>query len=144
MRFPLSFIAFSVLFLGCLVPEVIAAELTVKVTNLRNGDGVVRFALYNDPKTFLETDGKLRKDHVRAAPDGVIFVYEGLEPGQYAVAVFHDEDHDDEFDQGTFGIPLEGYGFSRDAPVFFGEPPFKDAAIDLPDGGQEITIRMRY
>ena len=49
------------------------------------------------------------------------------------------ENHD--FDQGIFGIPLEDYGFSNDARVFFGPPSFDDAAFELLEPKTKITIR---
>jgi uncharacterized protein (DUF2141 family) len=65
--------------------------------------------------------------------------------GRYAVGVMHDEDDDDHFDQGIFGIPQEGYGFSRDARGSMGPPSFESAAFDY-DGASVLrqTINIHY
>lgn len=48
-------------------------------------------------------------------------------PGDYAIAVHHDEDDDGEMDTGIFGIPTEGTGASNDARGSFGPPSFASA-----------------
>ena len=121
-----------------------AADLTVTVTNLRSGDGNVHYAVYDDPDGFPSAGRWRTGGVVPAANDQVTTVISGLPAGRYALAVYHDENANGSFDQWLFGLPLEGFGFSRDAPARFGPPKFDDAAIDLPETGAEITIRMRY
>ena len=36
-----------------------------------------------------------------------------LEPGDYAVAIYHDENGNGQLDKRLFGIPKEPYGFSN-------------------------------
>ena len=54
-----------------------------------------------------------------------------LKKKSYAIAVYHDENDNDSFDQGFLGIPLEDYAFSNNAAVFLGPPSFDDAAFIL-------------
>ncbi len=121
-----------------------AAELRVDVTGLRSGDGEVHLAVFATPETFPDSDAMLAEAIVRATAAGVHWVFSGLKPGTYALAVYHDENENREFDRGFLGIPLEGYGFSNDAQVFFGPPDFADAAVTVPGTGARITIRMIY
>ncbi len=121
-----------------------AAELRVDVTGLRSGGGEVHLAVFATPATFPDSDGMLAEAIVRAKAAGVHWVFSGLKPGTYALAIYHDENENREFDRGFLGIPLEGFGFSNDAPVFFGPPDFADAAVAVPGTGARITIRMIY
>ncbi len=50
--------------------------------------------------------------------------------GTYAVQAIHDENENMKLDLGFARRPLEGLGFSRDAPMRFGPPRFADAAIE--------------
>ena len=59
-------------------------------------------------------------------------------------AVLHDENSNSKMDFNFLGMPLEGYGFSRDAPVTFGPPSFDDAAIRLVARHSRASIRLRY
>ena len=121
-----------------------AAELRVDVTGLRSGDGEVHLAVFATPETFPDSDGMLAEAIVRAKAAGVHWVFSGLKPGTYALAIYHDENENREFDRGFLGIPLEGYAFSNGAGVFFGPPDFTDAAVTVPGKGARITIRMIY
>ncbi len=119
-----------------------AAELRVTVTGLRSATGDVHFAVYATPEHFPEREGRVAKAVVKAGPRGATKVFAKLTPGTYAVAVYHDENGNDEFDQGIFGIPLEDYGFSNGATAFFGPPDFAAAAFAVEPGGTAITIRL--
>ena len=132
--------------LGGVLPATMAAaaELRVDVTGLRSGDGEVHLAVFATPETFPDSDGMLAEAIVRAKAAGVHWVFSGLKPGTYALAIYHDENENREFDRGFLGIPLEGFAFSNDATVFFGPPDFADAAVTVPGNGARITIRMTY
>lgn len=120
-----------------------AAALEVTVTGLRSDSGLVRLALYDDAESFPDK-GAGRKLAVPAEEGAVTAVFDDLPPGRYALALFHDENGDDEFEKGLFGVPREGFGFSKDAPVIFGAPDFEDAAVTVDGETTAITVRMRY
>lgn len=138
------FAVFAVLFLGGLAPAALAAELRIDVTGLRSAEGLVHIALYDSADGFPDNDSKLAKKVVAVTGGKIQAVFSRLPPGTYAVAVFHDENRNREFDQGWFGIPLEGFAFSNNARVIFGPPEFSAAAVSLDGEGKSITIRMTY
>jgi uncharacterized protein (DUF2141 family) len=119
-----------------------AAELRVTVTGLSSARGDVHFAVYAKPEHFPGREGRVAKGATEATAEGASMIFPGLAPGTYAVAVYHDENRNNEFDQAIFGIPLEDYGFSNGATVFFGPPDFAEAAFTLNAGGTAITIRL--
>jgi len=132
---------------GLLLPtvgEANATELKVHVTNLQSGNGTVYFAVYDKPETFPKRTGKLVGTKLPAKSNGVVAVFSDLKPGTYAVAIYHDENANGKFDQGFLGIPLEGYAFSNNAPVFLGPPDFEDAAVKINGKSTAITIKMDY
>ncbi len=119
-----------------------AADLAIHVTGLRSGAGDVHYGVYTDPRYFPQPEGRVAKGFVKARAGGVTIMVRGLSPGAYAVAVYHDENGNGEFDQGFLGIPLEDYGFSNDAAAFFGPPSFAEAAFRIGAAGRRITIRL--
>ena len=119
-----------------------AAELIVEVTGLSSDAGKVRFGLYDDPAAFPEDEGRVDGTRVKIKDRRAIAVFKGLRPGRYAVAVYHDENDNGEFDQALFGIPLEDFGFSNDATVFLGPPSFREAQVSVPEEGARITIHI--
>lgn len=138
-----------------LVPSAVAAEscagtpggnavkLTVQATGLRSGDGEVAFTVYaDDKKRFLAKGGKLARVRVpaRAPVTSACF---WLPAGRYAVAQYHDENGDRNFNR-TLWAPKEGFGFSNDAPTSIGLPSLDAARFTLPAGGRTLNMAMRY
>lgn len=72
-------------------------------------------------------------------------VFEDVSPGEYAVAVFHDENANNDLDRNIFGIPSEGTGASNDAWNMFGPPGYDDARFEYPDAREHrLTVHIRY
>ena len=124
------------------VAPVLAADLVIEVIGLSSDAGKVHFGLYDDPAAFPEDEGRVEGTRVKIKDRRAIAVFKGLRPGRYAVAVYHDENDNGEFDQALFGIPLEDFGFSNDATVFLGPPSFGEAQVSVPEEGARITIHM--
>jgi len=120
-----------------------AGRLDVQVANLRSGKGLIRVCLTADPGNFPACVDDA--DAVtRSVPAGQHLVrFDGLSPGQYAVAVIHDENANHRLD--TFaGIPREGFGFSRNPAVSFGPPRFAAARFTVTGDAEMQQVRMRY
>lgn len=122
----------------------LSAELEVIVRGLRSDMGNVRVALYDRPDAFPKSSGMLREDKTEITHGTALISFRDLPPGSYALAVFHDENANGEFDQGFIGIPLEGYAFSAGARALFGPPSFSAAQVSLPAVGTRIDVLMSY
>ncbi len=120
-----------------------AADLAVTVADLRDDRGMVRVALYSEPKTFRKEELSLAVRQTTAHPDKVTVRFEGLAPGRYAVIAYHDEDGDGAMDRFMGMIPTEGFALSNN-PEVTGPPAFEEAAFDLSEMGGEVTVNLRY
>ena len=119
------------------------AELDIAVQEVRNDRGHVLVAVCTED-TFLQADCP-HTGRAAAAVGEVVVTVRDIPPGTYAVQAFHDENDNAEFDRNLLGVPLEGIGFSNDAPMDFGPPHFEEAAIGIAGGGHHgIRFRMRY
>lgn len=121
-----------------------AADLSVVVTGLRSDNGDVHIAVYDRAEAFPESEGMLSEVTVPIQDRRARYVFKNLPPAFYAVAVYHDENGNHDFDTGFLGIPLEGYAFSSGARVFLGPPSFDDAKFALPAEGAEAVIPITY
>jgi len=125
-------------------PDAGAAKLTVQNVGMHNGKGQVAVTVFpDDARRFLAHHGKL----LRQRPAAVLPMTSAcfwLPPGTYAVAVYHDENANQDFDRTKLGMPAEGFGFSNDAPTRFGLPSFDAVRFSLPASGRTIKVRMRY
>ena len=117
-------------------------DLIIQVSGLESGRGAIEYALYDSPENFPTRVGRIVKGEVPAIRSGSTIVIKGLAPGFYAVAIYHDENLNNKFDQGVFGIPLENYGFSNDARGFFSAPDFDDAKFQVRGQRTEISIEL--
>jgi uncharacterized protein (DUF2141 family) len=65
--------------------------------------------------------------------------------GAYAIGLFHDADDDGELDRGVFGVPTEGYGFSRNVGGGLSAPSFASAALQVAANALvQAVVRIRY
>jgi uncharacterized protein (DUF2141 family) len=122
-----------------------AAELTVVIDNLRSAKGAVFVALWNDAEGFTDSKAALINTNMPARMGQVSFDLGDLPAGAYAIASFHDENGNGEFDTTWLGLPDEGLGFSNGAWIGLGAPSFKEAAFDLatePDGPKAHIVRI--
>jgi uncharacterized protein (DUF2141 family) len=121
-----------------------SVALSVRLTDLRNTRGRVAVALFDSSERFPDQKGALRGKLATIEGSRAYVRFEGLKPGTYAVAVLHDENANDKMDFNLVGMPLEGFGFSNDATVWFGPPSYSSAAFRLLAGGGQIRIKVRY
>ena len=97
-----------------------------------------------DPKAFpaCQKDPKARR-LTAPAINGETVQFTNVQPGRYAIALFHDENSNGRMDTTMF-VPREGFGFSRDAPLQMGPPRFGAAAFDVGTVPFRTAIHIRY
>lgn len=134
---------FLVMLVGTTTHGLAQQTLNVEVVlNKPDAGGVLRIALCPDKASYdSETGCKLTS--VPAKGRSVRASFDALAPGTYAVKVFHDINADEKLNTSWIGWPQEPYGFSNDAPVNMGPPPFKLAAFAMPEREHTIRIALR-
>lgn len=129
--------------IGCGAAD--STRLQVSVTNVRSSSGTVTITVYSDnPREFLARGTKLVRHRVPAKAGVTLDCLPVPGPGVYAIAIYHDEDGDKDFDRDLIGRPTEGYGFSNDAPTNLSLPAFRDVVFRANPGDTPLTITMRY
>lgn len=118
-------------------------QLNVEVYGARPIRGEVAVTVYpNNRRRFLAPGGKLARQRVPTGAVSTACFW--LPPGQYAVAVYHDVNSNDDFDRTIVGLPAEGFGFSNDAPSRVGLPPLEAVRFRLDPGDPPLKIQLRY
>ena len=117
------------------------ATLKVDVTGLKSDRGTVRIALYDSEAKFIKEPFKAAVLPIQGKK--ARWVLEALPPGEYAVAVVHDENANGQTDKGAFGIPTEPYAFSNGAKALMGPPKWKEARFAVRAPGTSVEIRLR-
>ena len=125
----------SLLFWGILsLPFFLSAQtanLEVQVHDVSSSEGDILIALYTEEETFLKFEHVYRT-HASPASEGMTrILIPDLPLGHYALAIFHDENGNEELDTNFIGIPKEPLGFSNAKLKTFGPPGFKECVVEL-------------
>ena len=108
-----------------------AAELSVKVKDIKKIQGHLLVALYSSKESYDDGETPLASK-VKVASNEHLVVFKDIPTGQYAVKLYHDDNDNNELDSNLFGIPSEGYGFSNNGGQF-GSPDYKEAKFEVMD-----------
>jgi uncharacterized protein (DUF2141 family) len=118
-------------------------NLTITIPNVRNDQGLIQIGVFDKKEDFPE-EGKEFMLIIQPA-DAPVFVHtiENLAPGDYAIALMHDENADGVCNLNFLGIPKEGYGFSNNVKPVISAPSF-DAAMIRVEESTTVNIRLIY
>lgn len=119
------------------------ADVTVEISHMRSTSGLVSACLAHAKAAFPDCSGAGGRALTVPSAKADHFTFRNVQPGRYAIAVLHDENGNGKVDKALM-IPKEGFGFSRDAPIRMGPPPFAAAAFEVAGQDQSQPIRMRY
>jgi uncharacterized protein (DUF2141 family) len=120
-----------------------SARLTVRVVDLRNGNGDLVFGVFRSADGFPSERAKSVNWQVAPAAGGGVFTVD-LPPGNYAASVLHDENRNGRIDTNFLGIPTEGYGVTNNPKPKRRAATFGEATFTLPPGGATLTLSVQY
>lgn len=118
------------------------ATLEVQVRDVSSSQGDILVALYREEETFLKFEHVYRTAGAPAEKGVTHVTIEDLPQGEYALAIFHDENGNEELDTNFLGIPKEPLGFSNAKLKAFGPPGFKECLVILKeDTVLQVTLQ---
>ena len=117
--------------------------LIMALEGLRSTKGQILACVTRVPRYFPDCSDDPDKRHFAVAARGGAVTIGNVTPGDYAIAIVHDENGNGKLD--TFaGIPREGVGFSRNPVLRFGAPSFRSASFAVAGAPVEQDIRVKY
>jgi uncharacterized protein (DUF2141 family) len=135
----------SVLMQTTEISEPAGTSLVIEISGIRNSKGHVLIALFNQASGFPDqSDKAFRKLRIPANAGTIKASFDDLPPGSYAFGVVHDENDNQKLDTGLFGIPKEGFVFSRNAMGTMGPPSFDNAAIKIETKFAVQVLKIKY
>nr|WP_238232282.1 DUF2141 domain-containing protein [Methylobacterium thuringiense] len=124
--------------LACLTFGAEAASLEVVIDGIESPPSTVYVAL---------CQGGLAENSCRSGQDALAsagsrrFIFEGIEPGTYAVVAYQDLNGNGRLDRTGLGLPLEPYGVSRGVGRR-SRPDFASASFTLSEVGTALRVRL--
>lgn len=132
-----------VLIVGCQVLCGQVGIIACSASGFRNTTGVARFELYASSKDFLNHKKATFSTTVALGPEPVKAQFQSVPFGEYAVAVFHDENKNGILDKNFIGMPLEGCGFTTPTKPK-GPVAFNDARFVLNQATRLCAVQISY
>src|SRR5262249_12421185 len=118
--------------------------IVVSIEGFRNAAGHARVALFNGDAGFPDGESAYRKAVADIDGGRAELRFADVPPGEYAVAMYHDENDDGKLNKGLFGIPKEGYGVSNNVSHATRAPRFAEARFQFDGMSQTVSIRVHY
>ena len=118
-------------------------EIGVVVENVAKEKGSIVADLHDDVKeNFLAGDKVVLRVRQTAQKGETRFCLPLTEPGEYAVAIYHDKNDNKKFDKNFLGIPSEHFGMSRNPKFGLKSPEYEETNFTVPEGGTNIRIKL--
>ena len=128
-------------------PAAQGCTLRIHVDGLRNSVGVVGSTIFTSSIGWPEDNSKSFRHGptpIEASQRQATAAWENLPPGDYGVAVIHDENKNHKLDRNMIGWPKEGFGFANNPHVGLSAPAFKEAIVHVTCPVTETTIHLQY
>jgi uncharacterized protein (DUF2141 family) len=121
------------------------SSLVINLSGMQNTNGKVNIALYNSSGSFNDPNQAFRELFLPCSGGNMVITLDSIVPGDYAFAIFHDENDNQNLDQNWLNIPTEGFAFSNNAMGSFGPPSWTQAKFTIPNSTtvtQNITLNF--
>jgi len=116
-------------------------NLSVEVLGVKSSNGNINIAIYNQSQGFLKFDDVFKAERIAATETITHFKISDLPKGEYAMAIFHDENENDTLDTNWLGIPKESIAFSNAKLKTFGPPSYKECAFNL---NEDLDLTVEF
>lgn len=121
------------------------SKVIINLSGMQNTNGKVNVALYNSSSTFNDPNQAYRELFLNCTGGSMTITLDSLVQGEYAFAIFHDENNNQQIDQNFLSIPTEGFAFSNNAMGTFGPPNWTQSKFSVPASStvnQTITLNF--
>lgn len=125
-------------------PQTKETLVRVEISNLKNSKGSVMVAIWNKETYYLKPEKAIIRTITSIQSANLARVVFLLPLGEYAIAVYHDENDNGTQDENYMGIPEEGFGFSGNPKIKYGPASYKAAKFQVNEAELALTIKMIY
>jgi uncharacterized protein (DUF2141 family) len=119
------------------------ATLVIHVQNVSPKGGILRLGLYDEARYPDDKSAPVAFADVKAEAGRTTVTLNNIAPGTYAIQAYQDTNSNDRMDTSWIGLPLEPYGFSRDARPVMSKPGFARVKFEVADGTTVQTLRLQ-
>lgn len=121
-----------------------AADLQLVVYNAKSKQGHVLVSIFDDADAFPDHPERAVKKLKLTLDQAANYLVTDLAPGEYAIAILHDQNDNGKMDKNGVGLPKEGFAFSNNSIGTFGPPSFKKAKFEVKEALVTQQIKLKY
>ena len=121
-----------------------SATLVIHVQKVSPKGGTLRLGLYTEASYPDDDSTPVASAEMPAKGGEMVLTLTNVPPGTYAIQTYQDINSNDKMDQSWVGLPLEPFGFSRDARPRFNKPAFDRVKFEVTPGMNVQTIHLQY
>ncbi|MES2620423.1 MAG: DUF2141 domain-containing protein [Bacteroidota bacterium] len=116
--------------------------LTVNITNLESPTAPVELSIYGKGNKFPAPDGQLKKYRFTPKNGKLSAQLSNISYGEFAIAIYQDNNNSGDIDKNALGIPKERYAFSNNFKPTIKAPSFSDCKFAYNAKDNTINIAM--
>lgn len=121
------------------------SKLVVEVNGFGDRSGQVCASLFASSQGFPnKRKNAVQRQCTKISAIPTTITFNNLKAGSYAVAVIHDRNSDGTLNRNDVGMPLEGYGFSRNPNTENAPPKFQDAVVFVAGASTNVQVQLKY
>ena len=120
------------------------STVLIEVSGFKNTRGTLNCRLFTKAADFPDGEGIVTLRVPITGPN-TSCSFLNVEPGNYAIAVVHDENGNGKLDKNFVGVPSEGYGVSNNKTYALSAPKWNESNFTL--GATEskaLLVKLRY
>lgn len=133
-------------FLTAAPTTLLAEDVVVTVTGLKNNKGNIRVHIFTGAEQFEEKDAYKKLNFSKAKmQNGKLTLRISLPAGEYGISLLDDENKNNEMDYNLIRMPKEGFGFSDYYHSSLSKPSYDSFKFQLKkDSTKNVTVKLRY
>lgn len=116
-------------------------DLNLNIQNLSSETGALIIGLYAPTDEFLGENQCSVCESIPVSENTTSYLIKDVPAGEYAIAILHDTNGNNEMDFNFIGIPKEGYGFSNNPRSRMRQPTYEETKFTM-NKNKELTIKM--
>ena len=119
------------------------ATVVIHVQQVSPKGGTLRLGLYDAAHYAADDAPAIAAADVPATMGETTVTLTNVAPGTYAIETFQDINSNGKMDTSWLGLPLEPYGFSRDAKPRLAKPGFDRVKFEVAAGVNTVTLHLQ-
>ena len=118
-------------------------DITIHIEGVLPTGGLIRLGIYDEASYPDDNSKPIASADVPAVSGETVITLHAVPIGVYAIQTFQDVNANNKMDTSWIGLPLEPFGFSRDATPFLSKPSFDDVKFTLAAGANSQVIHLQ-